>query len=170
MTLDLTKDVFPNNVILLLKTRVELIDPQFQGVVFRRPIRTSDPNFAVGIFGTTWDDDRDSVEIGGGRNKVLGQRNGTYQNYNVTLQAFVKDMDEERGLATHGVVAKYLRSTVAHDPSLAVALATLNSSVGGPVERFADWYVGSQRFYTNELKGSWLYMSTLDLRIRTQTN
>jgi len=162
------ENVFPNNIVTILKTRYELLDASFQGSVFRRPLRTTDPALCVGVFATTWDQEDESVEMGGGH--PHGSREGVFQDYNVVTQTFVKDMDEERGLAKSSVLCKHIRATLARDEPLAVALRTLNSSVGGQVEVLASWRLGTQRMYTNELKGSWLYMSTLDLKIQTQTN
>jgi len=167
MTLDLEADVFPNNFIYLVSERFKLIDPMFAKAVFRRPLRKSDPNHSIGVFATTWSPEQDSVEMGG--LKPAGSRDATLQDYNVVIQSFVKDMDEVRGLAHHGVIAKSLRGTLARDVPLGVALQTLNSSVGGPLEVLASWRIGTQRYYTNELDGSWLYMSTLDVQIQTQT-
>jgi hypothetical protein len=93
----------------------------------------------------------------------------TLQNYNITVQALVQDMDTERGLATHSVLSKLVRGVLYHDNPLHVGLGLLSSQMFGVTERYRRREIVSQRFMSNEISGNWLYLSVLDLRIETET-
>ena len=157
-------EVFPNNAISLIKTRVQLLDKDL--FVAGRPLRSSDPNQSVGVFGAQWLPNEDSYEMLGGPE---GRHEPTLQNYLVTVQAFVKDADEERGLATHGVLSKMIRAMLYRDDPLRVALRSLSVQMSGSTERLTRFGVRQQRYFTNEISGSWLYLSNLEFWIETET-
>lgn len=157
-------EVFPNNGITLIKARAKLLDKDLE--VFGRPLRSSDPNQCVGIFGSQWLPDDESYEMLGGPE---GRHEPTLQSYLITIQAFVKDMDEERGLATHGVLSKMVRSMLYRDNPLRVALLSLNVQMNGSTERVTRMGIRQQRYFSNEIQGSWLYLSNLEFWIETET-
>ena len=98
-----------------------------------------------------------------------GRHEPTLQQYLITVQAFVKDMDEERGLATHSVLSKMIRSMLYRDDPLRVALGSLSVTTDNSIERTQRWGIRQQRYFSNELSGSWLYLSTLEFWLETET-
>jgi hypothetical protein len=153
--------VFPNNVVSLVATRVGLLDPDL--TVLRRPLRESDPVQSAGVFATQWLPDEESHEM-----KGLGH-DPSIDRYNVALQAFVKDMDEERGLAVHSVMSEMLRTMLYRDTALRVGLSSLSTNLNGVQKRTTRWGISTQRYFSNELQGSWLYLSTLEFWLETET-
>jgi hypothetical protein len=164
MPIDNSTVVFPNNIVDLVQTRTALLDEDL--FVIRRPLRTSDPNQAVGIFASQWLPNEESYEMLGG---PVGRHEPTLQTYLVTVQAFVKDMDEERGLAVHSVLSKMIRAMLYRDNALRVGLSALLVSMNGSTERTQRWGIRQQRYFSNELSGSWLYLSNLEFWLETET-
>ena len=80
----------------------------------------------------------------------------------------MKDMDEMRGLSTHSTLAKLVRTTLYRDESLRVGLASLVTTTSG-TERLKRWGVNTQRLIANELSGQWLYLSTTEFWLETET-
>lgn len=156
--------VFPNNVVNLLATRFELFDPDL--FVTKRPLRHIDPEQSIGVFGALWSPDDDSYEMKGA---PIGRSEPTLQSYIITIQAYVKDMDEERGHSAHSVLSKTIRTMLYRDEPLRVGLIGLSSSMFGSVERLQRWKVRNQRFNSNELQGDWLFLSTLEFWLETET-
>jgi hypothetical protein len=162
--IDDTTIVFPNNVVSLVATRVELLDPDL--VVFRRPLREADPHQSVGIVAANWLPNEDSYEMLGA---PQGRHEPSLQNYFITIQAFVRHGDEEKGLAIHSVLSKMLRAMLYRDNALRVGLASLSASMSGSTETTKRWGVRQQRYFSNELQGSWLYLSNLEFWLETET-
>lgn len=160
--IDAATPVFPNNIVSLVKTRTQLLDSELS--VFQRPIRPSDPVQSVGIYGATWEPREDSYEIG-----HSAPSEPTVQRYLIAAQAFVKDMDEERGLARHSVLSKMIRTMLYRDEPLRVGLSVLSVTMNGSVESARRWGIRSQRYLSNELDGSFLYLSTLEFWLETET-
>jgi hypothetical protein len=157
--------VFPGNAVLLIQERLSGIDPDIP--VFRRPLQPTDPVQCMSVFGTLWTPRQDSVELLGSQS--IKNTMPSLQNYNITVQALVQDMDTERGLATHSVLSKLVRGVLYHDNPLHVGLGLLSSQMFGVTERYRRREIVSQRFMSNEISGNWLYLSVLDLRIETET-
>jgi len=162
--IDALTPVFPSNVVDLVKTRAQLIDPDL--FVTGRPLRESDPIQSVGIFGQQWTPNEESYEMVGA---PAGRHEPTLQNYLISVQGFVKDMDEERGLIVHSVLSKKLRSMLYRDDPLRVGLLTLSVEMNGSTERAKRFGVRTQRYVSNELNGSWLYLSTLEFWLESET-
>jgi hypothetical protein len=158
------QNVFPNNVVELVTSRTKMLDADL--FVIKRPLRESDPNQSVGIFAAQWLPEEQSYEVIGA---PQGHHEPTLQQYFTTVQAFVKDMDEERGLATHSVLSKMIRSMLYRDEPLRVALGALSVTTDGSIERTQRWGIRQQRYFSNELSGSWLYLSTLEFWLETET-
>lgn len=158
-----TTPVFPNNVVLLVQDRIpDAVDPDLR--VFRRPLRESDPSQSVGIVAAQWLPDEESMEIRG-----TGFHQPTLETYLITVQAFVKDFDEERGLATHSVLSEMIRSMLYRDAPLRVGLSALATSVQGVTKRTRRWGIRQQRYFSNEIEGNFLYLSTLEFWLETET-
>lgn len=160
--------IFPNNVVELISTRFEMMDPEPDPAqrltVLRRPLRNSDPVQSIGVFATNWNPVEDSYEITGRGGSVQP----TIQRYNLGIQAFILDMDEERGLSTHSVLTKMIRSMLYHDEPLRVGLVSLSTELDGSTETTKLWGLGQTRYISNEIAGEWLYLSTLDFWLETE--
>lgn len=161
--------VFPNNAVLLLSEKAAEIDDDI--VVLRRPLKKTDPIQAIGVFASQWVPDLRSYEMG----NVLGggRSEPTLQSYVISIQAMVQDGDEVRGLTTHAVLGKKIRDMLLRDPHVGVALAQLvhtESFNGTPVtERFKKRWINTQRYASNEVDGQWIYFTSLELLIETET-
>jgi hypothetical protein len=156
-------NVFPNNIVELVALRTELLDSDL--FVVKRPLRPTDPNQSVGITAVQWQPNERSREMLGATFAVQP----TLSRYAVTVQAFIKDMDEVRGLNVHAVLSRMLRSMLYNDNTLRVALSQLSSTLNGATERSQQWGITQQRFLSNELSGEWLYLSILEFWLETET-
>lgn len=156
--------VFPSNAISLIMSRSQLLDSDL--FVTSRPLRNSDPVQSVGVFGVQWMPDEDSYEMRGGS---LGRSEPTLQTYLMTVQTFIKDMDEEKGLAVHSVLSKMVRSMLYRNDPLRVALLALSVTMNSSTERAKRFGVRTQRYVSNEIQGSWLYLSTTEVWLETET-
>lgn len=139
-----------------------MLDEQL--AVFKRPLRSSDPVQCVGIIPVQWTPDPDSTEM-------MGQQSygPTIGEYVIGIQAFVKDMDEERGLATHSVLSKMIRSMLYRDTVLRVGLGSLSVTMNDSTERAKRWGIRRQGYVNNEISGSFHYLSTLEFWLETET-
>jgi hypothetical protein len=164
MTISTSTVVFPNNVVDICATRLQAVDTDLY--VCKRPLRSTDQNQSIGVFAALWSPDEESFEI---KNGPQGRSEPSLQRYQITVQAFVKDMDEERGLAVHSVLSKIVRSVLYRDEPLRVGLTTLSTTMSGSTERTTRWSIMQQRYFANEIQGSWLYLSTLDFLLETET-
>lgn len=163
--IEVSDSVFPNNAVALLVARYQLLDSDL--FVCPRPLRPTDPNQSIGVFGQVWSPQEDSYELGG--NSYPGSGQPTVETYSIGIQAFIKDMDEERGLAVSSVLAETTRTMLYHDEPLRVGLGSLETTVLGVTKRTASWKVGSQRYLSNEVDGNHIYLSTLELWLATET-
>jgi hypothetical protein len=152
---------FPNNVVSLVSSRIQLVDSDLQ--VFLRPLRRTDPDQAVGIFGSLWDAPQDSLEIG---HFPFGEP--TLQRYQLGIQALVKDGEEERGLAAHSVLSRAVRVVLYRDQAFRVALQALYVQDMYCIERTRRWWLGSQRYMNNDVEGKFIYLSTLEYWVETE--
>ena len=148
--------VFPTNIIEVLVTNAQLLDSDL--MVLRRPLRASDPQQCIGIFPALWLPNEQSYEIN-------GQNPGepTIQSYAISLQVFVKDGDEVRGLSIHSKLSGMVRSMLYRSSAVRLGLAQLSSASNGSTERLMRWGVRRQQFLSNEVQASWLYLSTLEI-------
>lgn len=151
--------VFPNNVVSLLARRIETLDEDL--AVFRRPLRRTDPNQSVGVYASYWTPNEDSYEFIGSR--------PTLSTYLLGVEAYIKDGDEERGLATHSVLTSMIRAMLYGDPALLVGLRSLSALTGSGTERTQRFGIRTQRYSSNELQGAFLYLSVLEFWLETET-
>lgn len=164
MITDVTQ-VFPNNVVTILANRISELDADL--VVLKRPLRKNDPNQCVGIIGMNWMPENDSFEMRGLPSAHRSEP--TLGCYLIGIQAFVRDGDEERGLATHSVLSKMIRTMLYRNEDLRLDFAALSVSMGGSIERSQRWGVRTQRFMSNEISGAFLYLSTIEFFFDTET-
>lgn len=159
--------VFPNNAIKVMWDRFKLLDPAGDVQVFRRPLMPTDPVQSIGVYGSIWRPVDDSYEMRGSASP--GPQEPTLQRYSLFVQGFVKDADEERGSSAHSVMSKYILAMLYRDEPLRLGLAQLSSSLLGVTERTKRWGVSTQRFLNNELDAEWLYLSTVECWLETET-
>lgn len=158
---------FPYNAIDKLALAFSDIDQDGDLVVLKRSLRESDPVQAIGIFASHWTPDNDSKEMKG---VIGGASEPTLSRYVISIQVYIKDMDEERGAAVHATLAKIVRAMLYRDTALHVALRALTASVAGSTESTRRFGVDTQRYLSNELQGSWLYLSIVDFWLETETS
>lgn len=151
--------VFPNNAIDLIVTRLGALYPTL--TIKKRPLKHTDGPYAVGMFASDWFPDDNSIE--------MQSREPTVQNYLVTIQGFVKSLTEEDGIASHSVMSKVVRSMLYTDNPLKVGLDALSVTMNGSTERIQRRKVGRQRYLSNEISGEFLYLSSIEYRIETET-
>lgn len=156
--------VFPSNIVSKIKQRVQTFDADLY--VTGRPLRDSDPPQAVGVVASLWSPEEDSLEIKG---VPIGRQEPTLQRYRVTLQSFVKNMDEEAGISEHATLSKMIRGMLYRDETLRLQLASLVWTDGVTTERSKRWGVINQRFVSNEISGVWLFLSVLEFWLETET-
>lgn len=161
--IEASDSVFPNSIIRVIANQVQMIDSDL--FVTRRPLRSSDPNQSVGVFPGQWVPDERSQEMG-----RINPGEPTMQQYVVGVQAFIKDGDEEKGLARHSTLSYAIRSMLYRDAAIRVGFQSLTYTSNGVTERLRRWGIRSQRFLSNELSGSWLYLSTLEIWAETDSS
>lgn len=159
--------VFPNNAVKVMSERFKLLDPAGDVQVFRRPLMPTDPVQSIGVYGSMWTPIQDSIEMRGSGSP--GPQEPTLQKYSLFVQAFVKDANEERGSNVHSVLSKYILAMLYRDEPLRLGLAQLSYSMLGMTERAHRWGVSTQRFLNNELDAEWLYLSTVECWLETET-
>jgi hypothetical protein len=171
--IDASQTVFPNNVADILFTRFSVIidpdtvDPNQRVAVLRRALRPTDPNQAVGISPVDWMPNEESKEMMG--QVVPGPSEPTLQTYFYNIQTLVKDTDEVRGLAIHSILGTRARAILYRDMPLRVGLASLQVDLDGVTEQLKRYGVRAQRYVSNELQGNFLYVSTIEFWVETET-
>ena len=94
----------------------------------------------------------------------------TLQTYTLGLQAFVKDTEEERGLAAHSHLAQRTRSVLYTDPNLQLVFQGLSATLeNGFKESMRRWGVRTARYFSGEIDAEMLYLTTLEFWIQTET-
>lgn len=151
--------VFPNNVASIVAARIQVLYPDL--LVVKRLLKRTDRTQSVGIAPDVWIPDITSFEF-----KSIEP---TVQRYLIRVQAFAKDTVEERGIATHSVMAKVIRAMLYRDQPLDVGLNTLSVTMFGATERIQRRGVNRQQFMNNEIDGTFLYLSTLEYFVETET-
>lgn len=152
--------VFPDNAIELIWTRFrDLYEPDL--TVLRRPLRSTDGSQSVGIHGTDWVPDETSWEF--------SSKEPTVQRYLIRVQGLCKESDQEKGIKIHSVMAKAIRSLLYNDAPLQVGLNLLSVTMNGATERIQRRGVTRQKYLSNEINGTFVYVSSLELYIETET-
>lgn len=155
--------VFPNNAVKLISDRLATIDSDL--FITKRPLRNTDPVQSIGVTAASWTPEEDSMEMKG----VFTGSEPTISRYAITVQAFVRNTSEVEGLATHATLSRLVRTMLYRDTSLAVGLRTLSVVSGSYQETLRRWGIRNQRYFSNELNAQWLYLSTLDFWLETET-
>lgn len=156
---------FPWNAVILISTRLAMVDPP-DVQCFRRRLYNTDPVQAFGCSPASWIGDEESYEMRGGGNA----QEPTIQRYGLVVQAMVKDTKEERGIAAHSQMSKIVRSILLGDIPLRDSLRALYADLYGVRERTLRWSIRSQRFLSEELKGQFTYLSTIEVQLETENS
>jgi hypothetical protein len=159
--IDPATPAFPNNVVTALKTVLPGIDESLQA--FSRPLRPSDPNMALGIYATMWAPEEDSYEMG-----HPFPHESTLQTYQIGIQTLVKDGDTQRGLAISTILTKRIRAVVYRNQPLRIALGSLYVQDDVSRESMRRWGIRNQRFMSNDIEGTFVTISVLDLWLETE--
>lgn len=163
MTIQPDYTLFPNNIVKLVKDNAALIDTDVS--VFMRPLRRSDPFQSIGITATLWSPQ--DYEIG----TLAPEPN--IQRYTCNLQAFILNPSEEDGAAEHTTLSHRLRFLVLRNASVRAGLSSMvatDTTTGTTVtESVSRWGVKNQRFLSNQINQDYLFLSTLEFWVDTQT-
>lgn len=172
-------NVFPMNAIEVIVARMQDLwvsspaDGNPDVVILKRRLQPQDPTQSIGVFPMTWTPDPTSFEFG--RGKLLGgypnnlSNEPTIQVHAIGVHAFVQDTDEQRGIATHAAMAKAIRSMLYNDGPLAIGLDELSSTTGTVTEKIQRRYVDRTRYIDNLISGKYVYLSTTQYNIETET-
>ena len=160
ITYDTTQ--FPNNIVEMVALRSQLIDTDL--FIAKRPLRPTDPNQSIGVVASNWVPNDESKEMLGSAYAMQPP----LSRYSVSVQALIRDTQQDRGLNVHSVLSRMIRSMVYTDTPLRVALSGLTSTLNGMTEHTQRWGVTQQRFFANEIGGDWNYLSILELWLETE--
>lgn len=155
------ESVFPGNVIDRVSTSLATVD--VDAVVFKRPLRPSDPNYSIGVYAATWVPNADTYEIG-----HTPTTEATLNNYQIGVQTMIKDGDSERGLNIGTIFARRVRSVLYRDEQLRLALGSLYVQDSVSRESMRRFGVRSQRFMSNDIEGKFVFVSVLEFEIETE--
>ena len=158
-------DCFPSNVVQLVVARMKQRWPN-TGIV-PRPLRHTDKTQSIGVFPTDWSPDVESYEFTPPGDPVPAGF-PTIHSYRITIQAFVKDADSERGIRTHSMMSKAVRSLLYFDKPLALGLRQLSVEMDGVTEIIQRRMILRAKYISNEIDGSFLFLSTLQYSIETE--
>lgn len=153
---------FPNNVVECLATVLPSVDEDC--TLYKRPLRPTDPNYALSVYGTLWQPNEESYEMG----HLTGEP--TLATYQIGIQTLVKDGDTERALGISSILTKRVRTVLYRNEPLRVALGSLYVQDENSTERLRRWGVRSQRYMSNDIEGKFVTISVLDFWIETETS
>lgn len=162
--------VFPNNVINGLEARFRQLwvdpepDPSQATDIKLRPLTREDRSETIGIYPALWTPDGGSMEM---RGQTPGEP--TLGRYLIMIQNYIKEGDRQRGAAKHSVFTMRTRNVLYRDAVLRGSLPGLSVTALGVTETLKRWGVQNQRYFSNELGGTWVYLSTLEFFIETET-
>jgi len=159
--IDPSTPCFPQNFVNVVGPVIAAIDPDI--VYLPRPLRPSDPNLSVGVYGTIWQPDEESYEIG-----HHPSAEATLNTYQVGVQTLVKDGDSQRGLNINSILSYRIRTVLYRNEPLRLALGSLKVEDGTFKESMRRWGIRTQRYMSNDIEGSFVTTSVLDLWIETE--
>lgn len=159
--IDPTTPAFPNNVVYCLTSVLPAIDDDI--VPLNRPLRPTDPNLSIGVYATLWSPEEDSYEIGN-----MFPHEPSLQTYQIGIQTLVKDGDTQRGLAISSILTKRIRAVVYRNQPLRIALSSLTVQDDVSRESMRRWGIRNQRFMSNDIEGTFVTISVLDLWLETE--
>lgn len=158
----ISEDVFPGPAILLVAARMEMLGDNL--TVVKRPLRTNDPSLSIGVYATSWAPTPNSMEMMG----VEHAHSSTLEQYSLTIESFVKDAEEQHGLATHSALNELVRTTLGSDLALRASLGGLQATLNGTTKELQRFWVRSSRYLNSKLGGAFLYLATNELMLEVQ--
>lgn len=150
------------NFVVLMASRFQLIDADL--TVVRRKLYNTDPTQAIGVAAESWSPNPQSYEMLG-----QGTSEPSINRYDIAVQCLVKDHDEQRGIAVSSKLSKMVRGILLTDPPLRDSLRVLTSQLYGVTERTLKWSVPSQRYLSQELSGQFIFLSTIQVQLETES-
>lgn len=153
-------DDFPANVVTALKEEIAAQIPA-PDLTFTtgRPLRPNDPNRSVGIFAVDWTPEQSNI----------GQHDPAVARYLYAISCLIKNADEEAGLKEHTDLSKRIRTMLYRSGTLRARLGALSVTMDGMTERAQRWGVRQQRFLSNEVQGTFLFLSSIEFWLETET-
>lgn len=158
---------FPDNVIALVHSRIPTycdgsspVDERL--VAFKRQLRTSDPQQAVGVFALTKRVDVTSAE----QAKYQEQ---TLKRYHIIFQSLVQDSDQEACISVHSILSARLWRMWFRDSVLDTGLHMLSVTADNSIERLQRRGVEHHRYLSNEVQGTFIATSWMECWVETET-
>lgn len=155
---DVDVNAFPASIVTTIARNLRRL-PVITEVLLR-PLKPVDPNYCLGVFANDWTPGIGSYGI--------GQEDPQHAVYHIRVQCMVKHLSEEQGLQEHSVISKSLRAMVYRDAQLRAELTAMAEETFGVAERIKHYTVQAQRFLTNELAGSYIYLSNMDVNVNVE--
>lgn len=152
---------FPGIFVFSIGEALKGIDTDI--VLLKRPLRPSDPNYSIGVYGASWQPVENSIEMG-----HVAPGESSLSRYQVGIQTLVKDGDSERALGVSNMLSKHVRTVLYRNQPLRVALGQLSVQDQTSVERLRRWGIANQRFLANDIEGTFVTISVMDLWIETE--
>lgn len=150
---------FPNNVVMALANSYATL-PGVE-LVALRPLRPADPNVSIGVLAVQWEPQ--SVEIGKSPDPAISR-------YTFAIMCSVRHGVEADGLAAHAYLSKRVRAMVYRDQPTRVRLQSLRVDGSDTItERTQRYGISRQRFMSNEARGNFMYLSTMEFWLETET-
>lgn len=147
---------FPGNIVWMLAagaSRVPEVD-----VVLRRALRVTDPHRSVGVIAMDWNPEQ--YEIG------TGAMEPTLACYNFRVQYMVKMAgDEALAMQQHASGSKSVRTMLYRDAEFNVQLRSLSETDYGRTEQVKKFTIKGQRYLSNEISGTFIHISSIDLSV-----
>lgn len=147
---------FPLPIQDLLVERMESVCAE--GAI-ARPLRSTDPHDFSGVFPLTWEP----------RDLEIGQYEPVVQRYPFNIQVLVKHASPTEGARLHVERAKSVREMLYRDAAFRVAFGALDDISMGHKERAQRYAVSSQRFFANEIEGTFFYLTVTEAWFETET-
>lgn len=129
--------------------------------VVKRSLNPADANGILGVSLDSWTPL--DYEMGG-----RGFLEPSLVQYMFGVEHLVKWATAAEGNKVHREVAKAVRLMLYRDPDVQVSLRQLSVDEGTSRERFQRFYVGDQRFASNEIQGAFVFLSATVLVIETE--
>lgn len=151
---------FPENIVALLAEHLG----KLEGVtaVVRRSLNMTDPHGTLGITVDSWRPLESEMGV--------ATQEPTIVQHSLALEHVVKADSAEVGHQLHRDTAKTFRLMLYRDPALNVALRQLNAASGdGHVERILKWEIPAQEFANNEIASAFVFMSSTEILVTTET-
>lgn len=156
----------PWSVVEIATTRFEeLLNTEVTPrAILSRQLRPTDPARSISFYPVDVVPDLESMEIDG-----AGPPEPTIQRYSYRAQVLIKHSNEVEGRALYSQDAKFLLAILYRDTELRLRLAAIQESLLGSLERFKKLGVVRQRYLNNEFQGTFIYLSTTDLWVETES-